>query len=106
MAAPVTMVVGHTDNMSIAYLDQHGNPMLVPPIPDSPPTWSQTTPDAATLTVAADGMTAADLAIAPGADVVSMTVVVGGVSFSATVPITISPEPQVLTSVDIISNVT
>ena len=106
MAAPVTMVVGHTDNMSIAYFDQHGNPMLVPPVPDSPPTWSQTTPADATLTIAADGMTATDLAIVAGSDVVSMTVVVGGETFSATVPITISPEPQVLTSVDIVSNVT
>jgi len=105
MAAAVTMVVGHTDNMSIVYLDQHGNPMLVTPVPDSPPTWAQTDPSVATLTVAADGMTASEMAVAAGSDVVSLTVVVGGNTYSASVPITISPEPQVLTSVDIVSNV-
>jgi len=72
MAAAVTMVVGHTDNLSIVYLDQHGNPMLVTPIPDSPPTWAQTDPSVATLTVAADGMTASEKAVAAGSDVVSL----------------------------------
>jgi len=105
MAAPVTMVVGHTDNMSIAFLDQHGNPMLVPPVPDSPPTWTQTTPATATLAVAADGMSATETALAPGSDVVTLTVTVGGATFSATLPLSVSPEAQVLTSVDIVSNV-
>jgi len=105
MAAEVTMVVGHTDNMSIVYLDQHGNPMLVTPVPDSPPTWTQTDSTVATLTVAADGLTASEQAVAAGSDVVSLTVVVGGVTFSASLPVTVTAEPQVLTSVDIVSNV-
>ena len=105
MASPVTMVVGHTDNMTIAFLDQHGNPMLIPPVPDSMPTWTQTNPETATLTVAADGMSAAEVAVAPGTDVVTLTVTVGGSTFSAALPLTVSPEAQVLTSVDIVSNV-
>ena len=105
MASLVTMVVGHTDNMSIVYLDQHGNPMLVTPIPDSPPTWVQANSSVATLTVAADGLTASEKAIAVGSDTVSLTVVVGGANFSASVPINVTAEPQVLTSVDIVSSV-
>ena len=47
------------------------------------------------------GLTAVDTAVAPGTDLVTVSLAVGGVSFSATLGITISPAPQVLTSIAI-----
>jgi hypothetical protein len=100
---PVTVSIGHTVNMSIVFLDQNGQPMLTTPTPDSPPTWTDAPSPAgdATLTVGAGGLTAADVAVAAGTDLVTLTVVVGGVTYTATQGITISPAPQVLTSVQI-----
>ena len=105
--ASVTVNVGHVVDMSIEYLDQNGNPMLVTPTPDSAPTWTDapSPAGAATLAVAAGGLSAVDTAVAVGSDVVTLTVVVGGVTFTATQPITIAAAPQVLTSVEIVSAV-
>lgn len=105
MAAPITFSVGHTATLGIVYLDQHGNPMLVPPTPDSPPTWAHATPATATLTPSADGMSATEAGVAAGSDSVSLSVTVGGLVFSATLPVTVSAEPQVLRSVDISSTI-
>ena len=98
-----TLNVGHSDVMTILYLDQNGNPMLVTPTPASPPTWVNTpaTPPVDTLTVAANGSSATLAALAVGADTVTLTVIVGGTTFTATDSITISAAPQVLTSVAI-----
>lgn len=104
---PVAVNVGHTVNMSIVYLDQNGNPMVTTPTPDSAPAWTDA-PSAAgvdTLTVAPGGLTASLAALAVGSDVVSLEVVVGGVTFNATLPVTISAAPQVLTSVQIAATV-
>jgi len=87
--------------MSIEYLDQNGNPMLVTPVPDAAPAWTDTTPATGALTVAPGGMTATELAAEPGSDVVSVSFSVGGTGFSATLPITVTPVAQVLTSVEI-----
>lgn len=103
MAAPITITVGQTATLSIVYLDQHGAPMLVPPVPDSPPTWTQTTPATATLTPSGDGTSATEVALAAGSDTVSLSVLVSGKTFSASLPVTVSAEAQVLTSVDIAS---
>ena len=100
-----TVSVGHKVNMAIAFFDQHGNPMLTTPAPDSPPTWSDTNPAAGTLVTDPTGLTAVDTAIAEGSDTVNLTVVVGGQSFSASLDITVTPEPQVLSSVQITSTV-
>ena len=95
---------GHAVSMAIGYLDQNGNPMLTAPTPDSPPSWlnAPSAPGIDTLTVSPDGSTAI-LATGAGdansSDTVSLTVVVGGKSFAATLPISISAAPQVLTSV-------
>ena len=107
MATPITMTVGHIDNMSIAYFDTNGNPMLITPTPDSPPTWTNapSPAGAAVLAVAPGGLTATDTAVSDGADTVSMGVVVGGATFTDTLAITITAATQVLGSVQIVSNV-
>ena len=107
MAAAVTVAVGHQVNMSIVYLDQNDAPMVTTPVPDAPPSWTDAQNPAGdmTLVVAADSNSAVETAVAAGGDVVSLALSVGGVAFAATQPITISPAPQVLTSVDIVSAV-
>jgi len=95
----ITANVGHTINMALVYLDQNGNPMLVTPVPDTPPTWTQTTPATGTLVAGTD--TASELLIAPGTDTVSVSVTVGGTSFSGSVDITATAVPQILTSISI-----
>lgn len=101
-----TLSVGHTLNMSLVFLDQSGNPMLTTPVPDSAPTWTDTTPATETLAVDASGLTASAAAIAVGTDTVSVAVVVGGTSFAASLDVSVTAAPQVLTSVQIASTVT
>jgi hypothetical protein len=96
-----TLSVGHKLNLSIEYLDQHGNPMLTTPTPDAPAAWSNTTPAVETLAVAADGNSAVATPVAPGTDAVNLAVTVGGAAFVAALNVTVTPEPQVLTSVAI-----
>lgn len=95
------VTVGHKLALEIAYLDQNGNPMLTPQRPDAAPVWSNTTPAVETLAVAADGNSATTTALTAGADVVSLTLVVGGATFSATLAVTVQEAPQVLTKVQI-----
>jgi hypothetical protein len=99
----ITLSVGHTVSFSILYLDQNGNPMLVAPVPDSPPVWSDSTPATGTLVVAANGQSAVETALAAGGDTVSLTVLVGGKSFAASVGLTVAAAPQVLSTVAIAS---
>lgn len=103
----VTVTVGHQVNCAIEYLDQNGNPMLVTPTPDSPPTWTDAPSPAGdvTFTVGAGGLTATDVAVAPGTDVVSVSLSVGGVPFTAQLGVTIAAAPQVLTSIAIVPTV-
>jgi hypothetical protein len=101
------ITVGHTDTLSIQYLDQNGNPMLTPVTPDSPPTWTNTpaSPPVDTFTVAADGSSATLVATTAGSDVVNLSVMVGGKTFTATDAITISAAPQVVSGVMIVDTV-
>lgn len=99
----VEATVGHTITSTILYLDANGNPMLTKPVPDAPPTWTQSTPATDTLSVSADGSTATDVGVAAGSDTLSLALMVGGVQFAATQQITIDAAPQVLTSVAIAS---
>ena len=101
----VTVSIGHTVTCGLLYLDANGNPMIPQPTPDAAPTWAQTTPATDTMAVSADGSTDVLTAVAAGGDVVSVDVKVGGVDFTASVPITVSPAPQVLTSVEITTSV-
>lgn len=100
--AAVNTVGGAPLALAIAFLDQHGNPMSTAPTPDSPPTWTNTTPADETLSVAADGLTCQATAVAAGTDEIDLTVVVGGKSFAASLAVTVAAEPQVLTSVEIV----
>lgn len=97
--------VGQTTSFSIEYLDQNGSPMLVVPVPDAAPAWSQTNPAAETLTAAADGNTASVLGMAAGSDTVKVDLAVHGVSFSATIDMTvIAVAGQTLTSIAIVAS--
>ena len=101
----VTVTVGHTVSFSLVYLDQNGNPMLTAPVPDAAPVWTDTTPATGTLTPAASGLTASELAIAAGTDTVNVAVAVGGKAFAASVDLAVHAAPQVLTTVGISSTV-
>ncbi len=101
-----TLDVGKSENLAIEYLDQEGKPMLVTPTPDSPPVWAQTNPAAELLTPAPDGNTAVATGNqVGGADTIQMTVMVGGISFQATVDATVNAvvPSQTLTSVGIVA---
>ena len=96
------VVVGHQIVNTIVYLDQHGQPMLVTPVPDAPPTWTNLADDTVdTMVVSPDGSTDTVTTVGAGADSLTVTVVVGGATFTAVEQINISAEPQVLTGVDI-----
>ena len=94
------VVLGKSSNLSIEYFDQNGQPMATP-ASDAPPAWTQSTPATETLTVASDGLTATLAALALGNDIVSLSVIIGGKTFSATVDENVVPPPQVLTSIAI-----
>lgn len=102
--ASLNVTVGHTVAFALAFLDQNGNPMLITPTPDAAPTWSDTTPATGTLTPAANGLTATEVAVAPGTDTVSVSLAVAGTSFSASIDLTVDAV-QVLTSVQITGTV-
>jgi hypothetical protein len=91
--------------LSIAYLDQKGNPMLVTPTPDVLPVWTNSTPATETLSPSADGLTCDVTTVAVGQDVISLAVIVSGADFSATLNVNVLDEPQVLTSVAIVAAV-
>jgi hypothetical protein len=93
--------IGHTISMAIAFLDQNGNPMLTTPTPDSPPTWTNTTPATETLAVATSGLTAVATPVAPGTDTVNLSVTVASQSFAASLAVEVDAAPQVLTAVAI-----
>lgn len=96
-----TLNVGQTDELSIVFLDQNGQPMATSPTVDAPPGWSNTDSATDSITVSADGLTATLTALAAGTDSVNLTLAVQGKSFSASLDVTVVPAPQVLTSVEI-----
>jgi len=102
-----SVTVGHVIDFSIQYVDTSGNPMLTPVTPDSPPVWADApaSPPVDTFTPSADGLTAVLTATAAGADTVSLTVIVGGVTYTASDIITINAAPQVLGGVQIVATV-
>ena len=99
--------VGHTDTFTIQQLDANGNPMLTPVAFDSPPVWSDTPSDPGvdTCAAAADGSSAVLSALAAGSDAVSVTAIAAGVSFSASVLVTVTAAPQVLSSIAIVESI-
>ena len=103
--SPVTVAIGHTVSCTLVYVDQSGNPMLVTPSPDAPPVWTDTTPATGTLTASADGLSASEVAVAAGADTITVTLAVAGVSFTASVDVTVTPAAQVLAGIQIATTV-
>ncbi len=101
----VTVNVGHNVSFSLLFLDQQGNPMLVTPTPDAPPVWSDTTAATGTLTAAANGLTASEVALAAGTDTVNVSLMVGGVVFPGSIDVTVQAVPQILTSIAILATV-
>lgn len=100
------VVTGHKVIDTIVYLDQFGNVMLTTPTPDSPPSWTNmaaATID--TMQVSADGTMDTISALSPGQDTISLSVTVGGKTFTATQQLNISAAPQVLTGVSIAAEV-
>lgn len=103
-----SLQVGQTVPLSIAFLDQNGQPMITQPTPDSPPSWTNNMPNIETLTVADGGMSATLAALAEGSDTVTLSLTVGGQAFSATLAVTVSaeapppPPEQVLTNIGIV----
>lgn len=109
----LTLSVGHTAALSFTVLDQNGNPFTTPPVPTQPPAWHNTPADPPldTFTVAADGMTAALAASAPGGDTVVLAVTVpdasgNPITLNALLSVIISEAAQIPTSVVINSTVT
>ncbi len=94
-----TAIVGQTITYAIGYLDTAGNPMTSPPTPDSAPAWTQTDPATDTLTAAADGNSATALTLAAGTDSISVSLSVGGVSFTASDAVTVTAAAQKLGSI-------
>lgn len=96
------VTIGHKLRMSIAFLDQNGNPMLTQPSLDAIPTWLNADPNVEALTVSGDGLSATGTPVSPGNDTVSLSVSSGGATFSATLAVEVDAAPQVLTSVEIV----
>jgi hypothetical protein len=97
----VTVAIGHVIDMTVEFLDQNGNPMLVTPTADAPPAWTNVNPNVETLVVAANGLSAETTPVTAGVDTVSVTAVVGGKTFSASLSVSVEAAPQVLTSIAI-----
>lgn len=100
-----SMKVGQSLPLSIAFLDQNGDPMIPTPALDADPSWSQLSSMTDTLTASGDGMTATAMALAAGTDTVRVQLSVSGQSFEATLDLTVEAvEPtQTLTSIQIIA---
>lgn len=96
-----TLFVGQGLPLSIAFLDQAAK--LMPGTPDQTPTWATSAPGPDVLTVAGDGLAATFKAVDLGDDILTLTVVAGGKTFSASLDITVVAAPQVLTSVEIVA---
>lgn len=93
--------IGHEIDMSIDFLDQHGNPMLEVAKPDTAPVWSNINSTVETVAAALDGMSAVAKPVAVGSDTISVDLVVAGVKFNATLDVNVITEVQVLTSIKI-----
>ena len=103
---PLALNVGHVATLGLQFTDQNGNPMLTQPTPDASPgvQWSDVPGSPASATLAPNGATATETAVAAGTDTVTATASVGGVAFSASLTVNVSAAPQVLTGMEIVVN--
>ena len=97
--------LGQNLSLAIAFLDAAGNPMVTAPTPDAAPSWTQTTPATESLTPDSGGMTAQTKSLAVGSDSITVSVVVGGATFTATLAVNVATPAQVLTTVQIVPTV-
>jgi hypothetical protein len=90
--------VGQTITITATFVDNtpQANPMVPQPTPDSTPTWAQAAPSVESLVVAANGMSAVATVLTPGADTITFTAIVGGVTYTATLSVNDVAAPQVL----------
>lgn len=97
--------VGQNILFAIQQFDTAGVPMPTPDAYDSSPVWSNTNPAAETITAAPDGLTATGSVIGAGDDTVTVTVIVGGVSFTASESVVASAVVPKLGSIGIVATV-
>lgn len=83
----------HIDNqlpLSVAFIDSAGNPIMPAPTPDTLPVWVITDTTVATVTASTDGLTAiVNPLLVGGSTTITLTVVIGGTTFNATLDIVI-----------------
>lgn len=97
-----SLTTGQTLPLSIEFDDATGAAMP-PSVTDSPPVWTSGDPTIATVAAAADGLTALLTPVAVGGVVVTLVVLVAGVSFQASLTVAVNAVAPVLTSVKIIA---
>ncbi len=101
-----TGTVGTPLAMSLAYFDQTGAPMKTTPTADAPPSWASTDPAVDGVVAADDGLTAVADRAGAGSATITVSLTVGGESFSATlddVVTAVIPPEQKLTSIQIVA---
>ena len=101
-----TQKVGQSIDLSIEYLDQDGQPMDTNPTPDSPPVWGNASTSVETLTASPAGDSAIARAIGAGMDTIRVQMSVGGMSYQATLDVTVEDviSRQTLTSIGIVAS--
>jgi hypothetical protein len=100
------ITLGQGLNLAISFLDQDGNQMTATPVPDGTPIWTNTTPVTEALSISSDGLSAKTTSVVVGTDTVSVSVTVGGATFSADLNVNVAPKPQTLTSIVIVATPT
>lgn len=97
-----TIKVGQTLPMSIEFLDSNGNVVSPPPATDTAPQWSQNDSSVGTLSQSSDGMSAQEIGLAAGNDVISLDLVIGGKTFDATLDLTVEAVASQVASIRIV----
>ena len=100
-----TITLGHKLSLALQVLDQNGNPMLATVAFDAVPTWANTTPATETLLASGDGQSATATPVAVGPDTISVSCIIGGKTFTATLSVEVDPAAQVPTSIVIVPTV-
>jgi hypothetical protein len=98
--------VGKPVTQTIEFLDKDGN--VITAVPDSPPQWTLSDPNLASETTSADGLTNTVTGNAAGDEKVSLTVQVGGQTFTAEVTdsfVVPPPPPPQVASIRIVESV-
>lgn len=98
--------IDEIDNLTIAVLDASGNPVTPPVTFDSPPVWAlvDTASSGASLVPDASGLSAVLTPGAVGSTVtLNLTGVIGGVTFTASLDVTIVAGVSTVASISIVA---